>query len=154
MQPLSDVERQLMAHFGSRTAAFGFSPTLGKVGMAFLLADNPVSLGDLAAMVDDHARELLPALTLMERLGLIARIDNVGDPEHLYTWRPEAWERLMAAGIDAAAEVRFHLNAAKPQLTPDRPQVRHRVDEALRFLQLYEREWQAVRARWTMGEAA
>lgn len=76
---MKDVEEKIFATFSSIASSLGYSEVHGRIIAALLVNDNPVSLQELAKKTGYSSAAISLSLDLLELVGMIRKLKNVGD---------------------------------------------------------------------------
>lgn len=147
--PVREDRLAFAEEVGVQFERLGTTRMLGRVLGALMVADPPeMTAEDLATFLKASRGSISQATRQLVQMGLIERINRTGVRRDYYRVRPNAWveaSRHKTAEIHAMQAL-FKRGLRAMHDASD--EARAALDHALRFMEFWERESQAVYARW------
>ena len=99
MSEIKDIEKDIYASFATIASTIGYSEIHGRIIAALMVSDGKLSLQELAEKTGYSISTLSLSLDLLELLGMIKKIKNVGDRKLYIELQGDLLEGLKKAFI-------------------------------------------------------
>lgn len=134
---------------GVQFERLGTTRMLGRVLGALMVADPPeITAEDLAVFLQASRGSISQATRQLIQLGLIERINRTGVRRDYYRVRPNAWVEASRHRTDEIHAMQALFKRGLRTMHDASDEARLALEHSLRFMEFWERESQAVFARW------
>lgn len=148
MHQLSDAEQAFVENQGLFFERFGLPRIGGRILAQLLLAEEPLTLDQIAAALKVSKASVSTNMRHFQDLRLVDVTSPLGDRKTYYQWSPQAWERRFELGAMLAGVARGVGEQGLAAISSDCPLARARLVEAIAFADYMQGELQRVREGW------
>jgi hypothetical protein len=127
---------------------FGLPRIAGRLLGLLLISDRPLSLEEIAAMLQVSRASVSTNARMLTRTRQIERAGFPGDRKAYYAFTAGGWDALIETDVQGAATLRQFAADALDSVGSAESAARPRLLAAVRFLDFYASELQATLARW------
>ena len=145
MESLSETQRRVVEDFGQLYARYGMTPTFGRVFALLLVSDNPLSLDEIAFLLEISKTQASVATRDLERVGGANRLSTRGSRRILYE-ASDNLESIFEAQFSRVREGLDKLQRAEQILPAGRGKDRLTVMKELH--EFWLEQTQDLMARW------
>lgn len=140
--------RRFIERMGLSLERLGMARTFGRLFGLLIVADDPLSLDEIADRLDVSKASVSTNARLCEQLGLARRVGRRGDRRDYYELRPGAFERMTAREVEVVYEM-AGLAAEGLHAVGDVPsEARGRLTEMLDFYLFMGEQIEELLERW------
>lgn len=144
-----DAKGDFIEEMGQILTSFGMPNMAGRILAALLVATPPEqSAAELADTLQASRGSISTMTRLLEAPGLIQRVRKPGDRKIYYRNTPDAWYQAMRSEAASMRAMRALAQRGAELMRHERDEARRGIEDTLEFLDFWEREMDAVLARW------
>ncbi len=126
----------------------GASRTFGRLFGLLLVAETPLSLDDMAEVLQVSKPSVSTNTRMLEQSSLVRRVSVPGDRKHYYEIRPGAFERSLTARLPRLAEMVEILENGIETLPEGNTPARERLSEARDLYAFMSNHMNTVLSEW------
>ncbi len=148
MHRLSDAEQAFVENQGLFFERFGLPRIGGRILAHLLLAEEPLTLDQIAASLKVSKASVSTNMRHFQDLRLVDVTSPLGERKSYYQWSPQAWERRYDLAAMVASLARAVAEQGLAAISSDCPLARTRMEEAIAFADYMQGELERARAGW------
>jgi DNA-binding transcriptional regulator GbsR (MarR family) len=145
---LSTGKLQFIEEMGRYFEQYGVARIGGRVFGLLMLAEQPLSLDEMAAALGVARSSISTNVRVSESAGMVERVTFPGDRRDYYRWTANTWERSLRSMVERTAAARRVGERGMASLEPDDDVARARLEELLDYCDFAAAEMQVTLARW------
>jgi predicted transcriptional regulator len=154
MQALGEAEAAFVENQGLFFERFGLPRIGGRILATLLLANEPATLDEIAALLKVSKASASTNLRHFVALGMVDIVTVLGDRKTYYQWSPQAWERRYDLVNVIAGAARSMAQQGLTLTGPDSAAARARFQETIAFADYMAEALVQVRKGWLERRAA
>jgi DNA-binding transcriptional regulator GbsR (MarR family) len=120
----------------------------GRMIGLLMLADRPLSLGQIAELLKVSPASVSTNARLFHTRALVEEISIPGDRRHYYVFSQSPWEQQIQAALKSLFNARNIYRSKLTQLSPDEHVRRQRMSEACEFFDFFHGVIQSALEQW------
>jgi DNA-binding transcriptional regulator GbsR (MarR family) len=145
---LTREERDFVEQMGLIWERLGGTRTLGRVHGLLMIADKPLSLNEIAGLLQVSKPSISTNARVCEQLGLAQRVSVPGDRRDYYEASPGAFERAITIRLQVAQELIRLAQQGLAAIGETNSAARTRLTEMRDFYEFAIAETNEMVARW------
>ena len=145
---LNQRTKEFIEKMGLMFEHAGSTRTHGRMMALLLVTDNPLSLDEMADLLQISKASLSTNARLAVQFGMALRVSRPGDRKDYYEMTPSSFESMVAHRVQAI-DVFVHLaDDGLAAIDPDNATARARLEKMKEFYQFFLGELEGSLARW------
>jgi len=153
MHALNADTRAFVEQMGLLTDGAGGARTLGRLLGLLLVAEEPLSLDDLAALLQVSKASISTNARLCRQVGLAHRVSKPGDRRDYYEISPGSFGRMLENRVSVIQDMIQLAESGLRAIGADNPLARARLEEMRDFYTFVGVEMKSVIAHWNQQRA-
>jgi DNA-binding transcriptional regulator GbsR (MarR family) len=145
---LSEEKARFVESMGRYFEQFGISRIGGRILGLLMLAEEPLSLDDMATTLSVSRASISTNIRLLTASGLAQLVTKTGDRRDYYRFTDDAWGHSLSIEMKSLIPLRRMVARALAALEPDDHMARAQLEDAVDFCDFFIEEHQRIIARW------
>lgn len=148
MHALSADEDRFLEECGLFFERMGFPRIGGRILALMMIAEEPLSLEDIAKRLRVSKASVSTNARQFERVGFLDMVARLGDRRTYYQWSPRAFERRFEFGLAVSGAVARFAEMGLSCIHHDDTVARTRLEEAAAFASFMQEQMTRVQGLW------
>jgi hypothetical protein len=145
---LTSEKTRFVEGMGRYFEQFGISRIGGRILGLLMLAEEPLSLDDMATLLSVSRASISTNIRLLTTSGLAALVTKPGDRRDYYSFTDDAWGHSMYIELKSLLPLRRMAARALAALAPEDTMARAQVEDLVDFCDFFIEEHHSMMARW------
>ncbi|HEX2914351.1 MAG TPA: hypothetical protein VH186_26360 [Chloroflexia bacterium] len=146
---LSSGVSQFVESMGMLLERYGMPRIGGRIFGLFMLDEDPLSLDDVARLLNVSRASVSTNLRMTEMSGMARRVSRPGDRRDYYVGTEDMWlQAIKSSKQDAIVLMAEAARAALPNVPPDDPVARQHLQEIIDFQEFFVERLDQMMADW------
>jgi hypothetical protein len=147
-EALTSEKTRFIEGMGRYFEQFGISRIGGRILGLLMLAEEPLSLDDMATTLSVSRASISTNIRLITASGLAELVTKPGDRRDFYRFTDDAWGHSLYIELKSLLPLRRMAARALAALGPDDAMARAQVEDLVDFCDFFIEEHQGMMARW------